>query len=189
MKSSSLKFSVLEALKDFPYVLPMVLTIGFLGKKLTLVNFLAALGVALLAAAFGSNLLITSIIFSLAAILLTYHAPEGFISTPTEISARVKKLKEGFSEKKDDEEFMNKEDEEEFMNKDDEEEGYKSLKDDEEEGFMNKVFQNISTAGYTSPGFGMGAPLVEGFEDEKKPETKSKPAPIAKKEEMAMRVK
>jgi hypothetical protein len=32
----------------------------------------------------------------------------------------------------------------------------------------------------------MGAPLVEGFEDEKKPETKSKPAPVTKKEEMAM---
>ena len=59
---------------------------------------------------------------------------------------------------------------------------FKSLK----EGFFNKVFQNISTAGYTRPGFGMGAPLLEGFEDQKKVEKKGKPAPTVKKEEMAM---
>jgi hypothetical protein len=81
--------------------------------------------------------------------------------------------------------FKNMDDEEGFT---DDEEGYSSLINDEEEGFtnFNSVFKNISTAGYTSPGFGIGAPLVEGFEDEKKPETKSKPAPVAKKEEMAM---
>ena len=59
---------------------------------------------------------------------------------------------------------------------------FKSLK----EGFFNKVFHNISTAGYTRPGFGIGAPLVEGFEDQKKVEKKGKPAPTLKKEEMAM---
>ena len=96
---------------------------------------------------------------------------------------------EEFMNKDDEEEgFMNKDDEEEFMNREDEEEGFmnmnsfKSLK----EGFFNKVFQNISTAGYTNPGFGMAAPLVEGFEDEKKDEKKGKPAPTMKKEEMAM---
>jgi hypothetical protein len=96
---------------------------------------------------------------------------------------------EEFKDKEDDEEgFMNKDEEEEFKDKEDEEEGFmnmnsfKSLK----EGFFNKVFQNISTAGYTRPGFGMGAPLLEGFEDEKKAEKKGKPAPTVKKEEMAM---
>jgi hypothetical protein len=54
------------------------------------------------------------------------------------------------------------------------------------EGFMNQVFQNITKAGYNSPGFGMAAPLVEGFEDEKKIQKKGKPAPTIKKEEMAM---
>lgn len=210
MKFPSLKSIHLDAMKDFPSMLPMLITIGFLGRSVSLVNLLASLGVALTAMAFGSNLLIGSTVFALALLLLTYHGPEGFNTNtpPTSISAMVKKLKEGFTGKKDDEEefkdkdeeegyrnkdeeeeFRNKDDEEEgYRNKDDEEEGYKSLKDDEEEGFMNmnKVFQNITTAGYSSPGFGMGAPLVEGFEDEKKPETKSKPAPVAKKEELAM---
>jgi len=240
MKLPSLKFNAGDVLN----VLPLALTfgiIGFMGRSVTLVNVLASLGVALMAIAVGCNPLITSTIAALALLLLTYRNPEGFTSTPTSISATVKKLKEGFMEKDEEEEgfinekinrdqylkflpgpnnykntqqypktrelrrrrkphtfsdmlnnlagFKNMDDEEEegFMNKDDEEEFMD--KDDEEEGFMNmkNVFQNISTAGYTSPGFGMGAPLVEGFEDEKKPETKSKPAPIEKKkEEMAM---
>jgi hypothetical protein len=144
-------------------VLPLVITLGFLFKSLTLTNLMISFGIALMAMAVGCNYLVTSVICSLTLLLVTYHGFEGFTRTPTSISARVNKLKEGFSEK-----------EEEFKDKDD------------KEGFMNKVFQNITTAGYTSPGFGMGAPLVEGFEDEKKPETKSKPAPVEKKEEMAM---
>ena len=125
---------------------------------------------------------------------------EGFnvFTPPAAISKMIRGLKEGFSNKDEEEEFkdkdeedegfMNKDEEEEFRNKDDDEEGFtnmntfKSLK----EGFFNKVFQNISTAGYTRPGFGMGAPLLEGFEDEKKAEKKGKPAPTVKKEEMAM---
>ena len=107
---------------------------------------------------------------------------------------------EGYMNKDEEEEgYMNKDEEEEgFMNKDEEDEGYMN-KDEEEEGFMNMntfknlkegffntVFKNISTAGYSRPGFGMGAPLLEGFEDEKKAEKKGKPAPTVKKEEMAM---
>ena len=124
---------------------------------------------------------------------------EGFMSKDDEEEFMDKEDEdEGFMDKDDEEEFMDKDDEEEgFMNRDDEEEFMD--KDDEEEGFMNmnsfknlkegffnKVFQNISTAGYTNPGFGMAAPLVEGFEDEKKDEKKGKPAPTMKKEEMAM---
>jgi hypothetical protein len=120
----------------------------------------------------------------------------------------IRGMKEGFANKDEEEEFKdkddedegfaNKDEEEEFKDKDDEDEGFAN-KDEEEEGFMNmsnfknlkegffnKVFQNISTAGYTRPGFGMGAPLLEGFEDEKKAEKKGKPAPTVKKEEMAM---
>jgi hypothetical protein len=137
---------------------------------------------------------------------------EGFnvFTPPAAISKMIRGMKEGFSNKDEEEEFKDKDEEEDegFMNKDeeedegfmnkDEEEEFKD-KDDEEEGFMNmstfknlkegffnKVFKNITTAGYSRPGFGMGAPLLEGFEDEKKAEKKGKPAPTIKKEEMAM---
>ncbi len=107
------------------------------------------------------------------------HSRENFMNKDDE---------EEFVDKDEEEGFMNRDDEEEFMNKDDEEEGFMNMNSFKnlKEGFFNKVFQNISTAGYTVPGFGMAAPLVEGFEDEKKDEKKGKPAPTMKKEEMAM---
>jgi hypothetical protein len=122
---------------------------------------------------------------------------EGFKNRDDEEDFRDKDEDEGFKNRDDEEEFvdkdeeegfMNRDDEEEFMNKDDEEEGFMNMNSFKnlKEGFFNKVFQNISTAGYTVPGFGMAAPLVEGFEDEKKDEKKGKPAPTMKKEEMAM---
>ncbi|NBP65720.1 MAG: hypothetical protein EBU66_13795 [Bacteroidetes bacterium] len=136
---------------------------------------------------------------------------EGFnvFTGPTDISKMLRNLKEGFKSKDEEEDFKDKEDEEGFKSKDEEEdfkdkedeEGFKSKdeeedfknKDDDEEGFTNmregfisQVFQNITRAGYNSPGFGMAGPLVEGFEDEKKAEKKGKPAPAMKKEEMAM---
>ena len=120
---------------------------------------------------------------------------------------------EGFRSRRDDEEEgfrSRRDDEEEFRGRrDDEEEGFRSRRDDEEEfrgrrdddeegftsmnmfkslkeGFFNQVFQNISTAGYSRPGFGIGAPLLEGFEDQKKEAKKGKPAAVAGKQEMAM---
>jgi len=57
---------------------------------------------------------------------------------------------------------------------------------DGNEGFINQVFQNISKAGYTSPGFGVGAPLVEGFQDESPTKKEATPAPTIKKEELAV---
>jgi hypothetical protein len=57
---------------------------------------------------------------------------------------------------------------------------------DGNEGFINQVFQNISKAGYTSPGFGVGAPLVEGFQDENPSKKELAPAPTIKKEELAV---
>jgi hypothetical protein len=135
---------------------------------------------------------------------------EGFnvFTPPAAISKMIRGMKEGFANKDEEEEFKdkddedegfaNKDEEEEFKDKDEDDEGFAN-KDEEEEGFMNmskfknlkegffnKVFQNISTAGYSRPGFGIGAPLLEGFEDEKKAEKKGKPAPTVKKEEMAM---
>jgi len=126
---------------------------------------------------------------------------EGFnvFTSPTDISKMIRGLREGFSEKEEEEEFKDKEEDDEgFMDKDEEEE-FKDKEEDEEEGFMNmdkfknlregfvsQVYQNITKAGYNSPGFGMAGPLVEGFEDEKKAEKKGKPAPTIKKEEMAM---
>jgi len=50
-----------------------------------------------------------------------------------------------------------------------------------DEGFMSHVYQNITKAGYNTPGFGMAGPLVEGFEDEKKEKSapvKELPAPF-----------
>ena len=120
---------------------------------------------------------------------------------------------EGFRSRRDDEEEgfrSRRDDEEEFRGRrDDDEEGFRSRRDDEEEfrgrrdddeegftsmnmfkslkeGFFNKVFQNISTAGYSRPGFGIGAPLLEGFEDQKKEAKKGKPAAVSGKQEMAM---
>jgi hypothetical protein len=126
---------------------------------------------------------------------------EGFnvFTSPKDISKMIRGLREGFSGKEEEEEFKDKEEDDEgFMNKDEEEE-FKDKEEDEEEGFMNmdkfknlregfvsQVYQNITKAGYNSPGFGMAGPLVEGFEDEKKAEKKGKPAPTIKKEEMAM---
>lgn len=141
---------------------------------------------------------------------------EGFnvFTSPTDISKLVRGLREGFKSKDDEEEFVDKDDEEGFRAKDDEEEfkdkddeeGFRGKDDEEEfvdkddeegfmnmdsfknlrEGFVSQVYQNITKAGYNSPGFGMAGPLVEGFEDEKKAEKKGKPAPTIKKEEMAM---
>jgi hypothetical protein len=102
---------------------------------------------------------------------------------------RAKDDEEEFKNKDDDEEgFRAKDDEEEFKNKDDEEEGFTNMNSFKSlnEGFMSQVFQNITKAGYNSPGFGMAGPLVEGFEDEKKADKKGRPAPAIKKEQMAM---
>jgi hypothetical protein len=48
------------------------------------------------------------------------------------------------------------------------------------EGFTNAVANNIAQQGFANPGFGMKAPLVEGYEDVKK-EKDEKPAPAASK--------
>ena len=125
---------------------------------------------------------------------------EGFnvFTTPTDISKMLRKLKyEGFKSKADDEEgyedegFKAKADDEEgyedegYKGKGDDEEGYADDDDKRKEGFISQVFQNITKAGYNSPGFGMAGPLVqgvEGFEDAKKAEKKGVPAPVVKKD-------
>ena len=48
------------------------------------------------------------------------------------------------------------------------------------EGFTNAVANNIAQQGFANPGFGMRAPLVEGYEDVKK-EKDEKPAPAVSK--------
>jgi hypothetical protein len=111
---------------------------------------------------------------------------EGFnvFTGPAEISRMLRKLRsgEGFTDKDEEEEFKDKADEEEEGFKpNDEEEGFNDDDEERKEGFISQVFQNISKAGYNSPGFGMAGPLVEGFEDEKKVEKKGKPAPVVKK--------
>jgi len=132
---------------------------------------------------------------------------EGFMSRrgddEEEFRDRRDDDEEGFRSRGDDEEeFRNKGDDEEegFMSRrGDDEEEFRDRRDDDEEGFtsmnmfkslkegfFNQVFQNISTAGYSRPGFGIGAPLLEGFEDQKKEAKKGKPAAVAGKQEMAM---
>lgn len=111
---------------------------------------------------------------------------EGFnvFTGPAEISGMLRKLRsgEGFTDKDEEEEFKDKaEEEEEGFKPNDEEEGFNDDDEERKEGFISQVFQNISKAGYNSPGFGMAGPLVEGFEDEKKVEKKGKPAPVVKK--------
>lgn len=167
-----------EYLEMALYSLPVALTLGFLYNRLTMVHFLVSVGAGLLAAAAGCNLLVINLVISLTLILMvTYYVREGFSAhrTPTSISGRVKKLKEGFEDKEDEEEGFEEEEEE---------------KEAREEGFMNMhntVIKNLRNGGYTNPGFGMNGPLVEGFEDKKK-EVKvkeSKPAPVEKKQELA----
>jgi hypothetical protein len=119
---------------------------------------------------------------------------EGFnvFTAPTDISKMLRKLKyEGFKGKDHDDEEGYEDDDEDhkrhkegFKGKDhDDEEGYEDDDEKRKEGFISQVFQNITKAGYNSPGFGMAGPLVqgvEGFEDAKKAEKKGVPAPVAK---------
>jgi hypothetical protein len=89
------------------------------------------------------------------------------------ILGQMNDYNEGFEDNDDDEGF--KDNDEEFDDYDDK----------RKEGFISQVFQNITKAGFSSSGFGMSGPLLEGFEDEKKAEKKGKPAPVAKKAELA----
>jgi hypothetical protein len=139
------------------YSLPVGLTMGFLYKSISMVDFIVSLAVGLLAAAAGCNLLVSNLLLSLTLILMVkYYAHEGFIThdPPSDISSRIRQLRANKLET---------------------------------EGFVgNAVYQNITKSGYNNPGFGMSGPLVEGFEDEKKEKVKeSKPAPLEKKEELA----
>jgi len=140
-----------DSLETALYSLPMGLTMGFLYKRLTLVNFLAAMGIALIAISLGSNYLLTNVLSALALIVLTYYKPEGFnTNTPsTEIANTLRNMK---------------------VNK------------PSQEGFLGSVYQNITKAGYNSPGFGMAGPLVEGFEDDEKSKKNGNPAPTEKME-------
>jgi len=133
------------------YSLPVGLTMGFLYKSISMVDFIVSLAVGLLATAAGCNLLVANLLLSLTLILMVkYYAHEGFIihDPPSDISSRIRQLRANKLET---------------------------------EGFVGNVFQNITKAGYNNPGFGMAGPLVEGFEDEKKVDKKvneSKPAPV-----------
>jgi hypothetical protein len=110
---------------------------------------------------------------------------EGFKSKDDDEEFKDKDDEEGFKSKDDDEEFKDKDDEEGFRSKDEEEEFTGHEDEKRKEGFISQVFQNITRAGYNNPGFGIAGPLLEGFEDEKKAEKKGKPAPVAKKAELA----
>lgn len=194
MKLASYLSSPMTSLVLSIAAISLVLVFG----NISLVMILVSLGAFAITYGLTSSMIYglisgLSALFTLA-MLMKYGVikKEGFnvFTEPTAISKMVRKLQEGFKDKEDDEEenFKDKEDEEEnFKDKDDEEEFVDQGDEDErKEGFISQVFQNITKAGYNSPGFGMAGPLVEGFEDEKKAEKKGKPAPVMKKQEMAM---
>jgi hypothetical protein len=105
---------------------------------------------------------------------------EGFnvFTPPIEISSNIRRFKEGFAQNTPDHDYYDdlyKENEMKERKIGNQELGLK-------ESFISEVFKNISGAGYTTPGFGVGAPLLEGFEDEKKSKDESKPASTIKNE-------
>ena len=86
-----------EYLETALYSLPVGLTIGFLYNRIRMVDFLLALGVGLVAAAAGCNLLVANLLMSLTLILMVnYYVREGFSTHTTQagISSMIKKLKE-----------------------------------------------------------------------------------------------
>jgi len=190
--------------------LAIVLAFGPISLPMVLVSFgAAAIFYSIYTSLFFSTIAGVVALFTMVLLMkFGLIRREGFhvFTSPNDIAYNVRKMKEGFKDPKEEEEFKNKDDEEEFRDKRDDEEEFRDKRDDEEEfrdkrddeedfedldkdkkeGFISQVFQNISRAGYNSPGFGMAGPLVEGFEDEKKAEKKGKPAPVVKKEEMAM---
>lgn len=136
---------------------------------------LIALGIGVIAYSFTTSIMaaaVTSSASIIVTMILMRFGPfnEGFNTRtpPSEISAIVKKMvskKEGFADVSSDDVMK-------VMNT------LKQFK--KNENFMN-ITRNIAEAGYGTPGFGIGAPLVEGYEDVKK-EKDEKPAPASKEE-------
>ena len=149
-----------EYLETVLHSLPAGLTIGLLYKRIKMVDFLVALGVGLLATAAGCNLLVANLLLSVTLILMVkFYVHEGF-NTNTPSTEISNTLR-----------------------------NMKVNKPRQEEGFLGSVYQNITKAGYNSPGFGMAGPLVEGFEDDKKSKKNGNPAPTEKMEEEPTEVK
>lgn len=142
-----------EYLETGLYSLPVGFTMGFLYNRLTMVNVLVSLGVGLLASAAGCNLLVANLFVCLTLILMVnYYKSEGFSTQITQADISSTIRKI-------------------------------KANNSDNEGFVGSdVHQNITSAGYNRPGFGMSGPLVEGFEDEKKESKESKPAPLEKKD-------
>jgi hypothetical protein len=143
-----------DSLETALYSLPAGLTIGFLYPRLTMVHILVSLGVGLVAAAAGCSFLVSNLLLSLTLILMVnYYVREGF-NTRTPSTEIAATLR-----------------------------NMKANNPSQEEGFLGSVYQNITKAGYNSPGFGMAGPLVEGFEDDEKSKKNGNPAPTEKMEE------
>jgi hypothetical protein len=122
-------------------------------------------GLGLLVQSFTLNETFATAASVLSLVVMAYGIPkvDGFNThTPADqIAASLRKMKsEGFRDTSDEEE---------------------AGEEHKKEGFFSTVTQNINRNGYGVPGFGMGAPSVEGYEDVKK-EKETIPAPISKHE-------
>jgi hypothetical protein len=156
-----------------PCVLLFAVAIGLIVVfgKFSMSLLLVSLGTAAVVYSIKSSLMVATIagivaLFGMAA-MIKYR--EGYnTNTPTKIVSRIRGMKEGFNTNTPATGIVSQI--QQMMNK--------------KEGFLSEVAQNISRIG--APGFGMGGPLVEGFEDSK--DTKrdvvkeSKPALVAKDE-------
>jgi len=164
-------------------ILVAAIVLVFVFGKFSIPMLLVSLGTAALVysiTASPTNSIVSATIALLVIAYLNRVTGEGFnvFTPPTEISSNIRRLKEGFAQNTPDHDYY------ENIIKEKEEDERKAANRDLgiRESFIGEVFKNISSAGYTTSGFGLGAPLLEGFEDEKK----SKPAPTVKKDEMPM---
>jgi hypothetical protein len=168
-------------------ILVAAIVLVFIFGKFSIPMLLASSGTSLLVysiTASPTNSVVSGVIVLLVIAYLNRVRGEGFnvFTNPIEISSKIRSFKEGFAENTPDHDYYDnlykeKEEEEHLI-------GNKQI--GFTESFVDSVFKNISGAGYTSPGFGVGAPHLEGFEDKKKSKDESKPAPTVKKDEIPM---
>jgi hypothetical protein len=168
-------------------ILVAALVYVFFFGKFSLPMFLVSLGTAALVYSITASPLssvISGVVVLLTISYLNKVTGEGFnvFTPPIEISSNIRRFKEGFAENTPDHDYYD----DLYKEKEERERRIGDRQIGLTESFMDEAFKNISAAGYTTPGFGLGAPHVEGFEDKKKSKEESKPAPTVKKNEMPM---
>lgn len=151
--------------------------------KIILVSLLLGFGVGAIVYSVTSSIgaaNITLVVVLVAAMYMQYlsYFKEGFNTNtpPTEISNLLRNIKDSKTEDSKIEGFNTNTPPNDISNL-----LTKLKSNNSNQGFLN-VTRNIMQGGFGTPGFGMGAPLVEGYEDVKL-EKNEKPAPAVKKVE------